>query len=122
MRAHRYTLSALAGLICLWAAPTAHGADRVYWTDDGGSKLSFANVNGGGGDLYTAGATALDNPLGVAVDPAAGRVYWANYAGNTISFANLNGTGGGDVPTGSATVNHPVGLAIDSATGRIYWA
>ena len=56
----------------------------------------------GGGDLFT-GVATVNNPQGVAVDPAAGRIYWANVGGNKISFANLNGSGGGDLITAGAT-------------------
>ncbi len=68
------------------------------------------------------GAT-VDQPVGVAIDPAANKIYWANYFGNKISMANLDGSGGGsDLATTGATVNRPVGLAADPSTGRIYWA
>jgi DNA-binding beta-propeller fold protein YncE len=96
---------------------------RIYWANDGGNKISFANLNGsGGGDLTTTGAT-MNQPIGVAIDPAAGRIYWGNTGGVTkVSYANLDGTGGGDVATGVATVNQPAGVAVDPAAGRIYWA
>src|SRR5436309_1032098 len=131
MRARRYTLAALAGLICLWAAAAAHAGDRVYWTDDAdatisaagriywanynANKISFANLNGsGGGDLNT-GAATVNYPTGVAIDSASGRIYWANNGAGTISFANLDGSGGGDLTITGTAVSDPAGVAIDPA-------
>ncbi len=114
----------VASLLCLLFAPSALGADRVYWTNFDNNTISFANLDGsgGGGQLSTAGATA-NSPLGVAIDPAAGRIYWANFSNNTISFANLDGSGGGgQLSTAGATASFPAGVAIDPAAGRIYWA
>ncbi len=96
-------------------------AGRVYWANNAGNKISFANVNGsGGGDLSTTGAT-VSGPWGVAIDPAAGRIYWSNSTGGKISFARLDGSGGGDLATTGATVDGPSGVAIDPGAGRIYW-
>jgi DNA-binding beta-propeller fold protein YncE len=114
----------VAWVVCvgLVAVPAASAADSVFWSNDVGNKISFANLDGsGGGDLFT-GAATVDGPEGVAVDPAAGRIYWANGVGNKISFANLNASGGGDLSTGVATVKVPAGVAVDPAAGRIYWA
>jgi hypothetical protein len=101
---------------------SARAADAVYWANEIGDTISFENLDGsGGGDLATTGAT-VDNPFGVALDPAAGRIYWANRLGDTISFANLDGSGGGDLTATGATVVGPSGVAVDRAAGRIYWA
>jgi DNA-binding beta-propeller fold protein YncE len=113
-----------ASLLCLAFAPSALGADRVYWANTGNDTISFANLDGsgGGGQLSTAGATP-SLPYGLAIDPAAGRIYWANTGNNTISFAHLDGSGGGgQLSTAGATVSAPRGVAIDPAVGRIYWA
>ena len=60
-----------------------------------GSTISYANLDGSGGDdLDTTGAT-VSGPYGVAIDPAAGRIYWANGDQHTISYAKLDGSGGG---------------------------
>ena len=115
-------ISVGAGLLCLWAAPAALATGSVYWGNQAGNKISFANLDGtGGGDLAT-GAATINDPIGVAIDAVAGRIYWANYLANKISFANLDGSGGDDLATGSATVSGPSGVAIDPAAGRIYWA
>ena len=42
-----------------------------------GQTISYANLDGSGRrDLNALGAT-VSNPVGVAVDAAAGRIYWA---------------------------------------------
>src|SRR4051794_36169636 len=88
-----------AGLL----APPASAADRVYWgTGVNDNQISFANLDGSGGDdLVTSGAQTGEAE-GVAIDAAAGRVYWAVLNSQSISFANLDGTGDGhDLATGS---------------------
>ena len=125
-----------AGACCLTllalaanGAATAHGADRVFWANNvpdeqGGDKISFANLDGtGGGDLDTDGAT-VNRPMGLALDPAAGRVYWSNCCElpRGISFADLNGSGGGDLDTTGLGLFTPWGVATDPTAGRIYWA
>src|SRR5919198_221098 len=115
-------------LVCVVASlvaavpASARAADVVYWGNDIGDTISFANLDGsGGGDLDTTPAT-VDNPFGLALDPAAGRIYWANRIGDRISFANLDGSGGRDLDTTGAMVAGPAGGAPDPAAGRIYWA
>ena len=97
-------------------------AGLVYWANDAGSTISFANLNGsGGGNLKTPGVE-VSNPRGLAVDRAAGMIYWANKDGSTIAFAKLDGSGGGELKTTGAEVNGAEGVAVDSAAGLIYWA
>jgi low density lipoprotein receptor-related protein 5/6 len=113
-----------AVFLALASAPSALGADRIYWGNGDNDTISYANLDGsgGGGQLNLAGATP-SNPRGVAIDIAAGRIYWANQGNNTISYANLDGSGGGDqLNISGATASKPHGLAIDPAAGRIYWA
>ena len=109
-------------LFCLWAAPEAGAAERVYWSNLSSPSISFAHLNGsGGGDLNTTGAS-LGGPRGVTIDAAAGRIYWAASASGTISFTNLDNTGGGgDLNTTGATVSAPEGPAVYPAAGLIYW-
>ncbi len=64
----------------------------------------------------------MDEPFGIAIDPAAGRIYWASAAGDAISYANLNGSGGADLDTSGAPIEAPDGLAIDATAGKVYWA
>jgi hypothetical protein len=64
----------------------------------------------------------VEDPVGVAIDPATNKLYWANSFPGGISWANLDGSGGGSLNTAGATVSEPVGVAIDAAANRIYWA
>jgi DNA-binding beta-propeller fold protein YncE len=115
----------LAGtaMAALFFMGTALAADRIYWGNYNGHKISFANLDGsGGGDLFTTGAM-VDGPEGIAIDVAAGRVYWGNYnpATSDVAFANLDGTGGGgSLSTSGATMGEEWGLAIDPAAGLLY--
>jgi hypothetical protein len=45
----------------------------------------------------------VDEPVGVAIDPAAGLIYWANHRGDSISVANLDGSGGRVLETPGAS-------------------
>ncbi len=80
---------------------------QAYWTNYAGANtISFANLDGSGGagDLTITGTT-VSEPMGIAIDPAAGKLYWANYGNNTIfSYANLDGTGAADITTTGADV------------------
>jgi DNA-binding beta-propeller fold protein YncE len=123
-RRGRVGRSLVAAALCvLAAAPTALGADRIYWSN-GNDTISYANLDGsgGGGELNLSGATP-SGPRGLAVDLGTGRIYWANQGNATISFANLDGSGGGgELNISGTTPSKPHGLAIDPAAGRIYWA
>jgi hypothetical protein len=116
----------VTGIVFGFAVPAAHGADRIYWSNDGATDaISYANLDGSGSgdDLDTTGAT-LSDPEGVTIDASAGRIYWVNNgATDSISYANLDGSGAGnDLNTAGATLVNPIGVAIDPAAGRIYWA
>jgi DNA-binding beta-propeller fold protein YncE len=104
---------------------------KVYWANEDGNTISFANLNNtGGGDLNTGGAT-VRGPLTPMVDPGSRRIYWANVGNDldpdnidAISWANLDGSGGANVITADsvdATVVNPHGVALDPVAGRIYW-
>jgi DNA-binding beta-propeller fold protein YncE len=124
LRALSALLAAIAGTAA-WLVAPARAADTIYWTNFSGNSISFANLDGsgGGGTLTTTGATAPNQPAGLALDPAAGRLYWGNANGGKVSYANLDNTGGGgDLNTAGATTLGIFGLAIDPAGGRIYWA
>src|SRR5436305_1459953 len=103
-------LASAAGL-----APTALGADSVYWTNIAGVRVADLDGTGTPVDLFADGGA----PQGVALDPAAGKIYWASLLDGTIRVANLDGTGS---PTSLFTgENFPLGVAIDPAAGKIYW-
>jgi DNA-binding beta-propeller fold protein YncE len=107
------------------AAPLAHATNRVYWTNfGGGATVPFANLDGSGtGGNVNPGTAMINEPAGVALDPATNTVYWANAGAGTINFAKLDGTGGGGtLNTSPITPSQPFGLSLDAATGKIYWA
>ncbi len=113
----------------LAVATPASAAERVYWgntlSKSGAGSIDFATVGGTGGvELDTSPAT-VEEPFGVALDPAAGLVFWANNGGETpIAFAHMNDTGGGNLDTNPLAKGSfkPDGIAIDTANGRVYWA
>jgi hypothetical protein len=105
-----------------WGVAPDPAGGRVYWANYGAGKISWANLDGSGGDDLDTGAATLNLPFGLVVDHAANKVYWANTESPKISWANLDGSGGGDLDTGAATVDGASGLAIDTVQGRIYWA
>jgi DNA-binding beta-propeller fold protein YncE len=109
-----------------WGVAPDPATGKIYWANftagGGGTKISWANLDGSGaGDLPTGKAT-VDGPAGLVVDHAAGKIYWANWQAGKISWADLDGSGGGDLNTGTATVSGPYGVAIDPVAGKIYWA
>ncbi len=107
-----------AVLLFLLVAPMALAANSIYWSISSG-PIRAGNLDGTGSaaSLFTKGGS---EPLGVAIDPAAGKIYWADFGAGTIRVANLNGTGSpSTLFTGEIT---PYGLAIDPAAGKIYWA
>ena len=86
------------------------------------TKISFANLDGSGGNNLSTTFATVDAPFGVALDPATKRLYWSNDEGTVaISFTSLNGFGGGDLKTLGAPANGPGGIALDSTAGKIYW-
>ena len=119
----RRSLSVTAAVVlgsAIWVS-TAHATDRLYWSNSDG-VLSYANLDGSGaGDLHITGVP-VNNPGGIALDPAADRIYWANSPGSKISYANLDGSGGHDLPITGVSVKVPSGIALDPAAGKIYWA
>jgi 6-phosphogluconolactonase (cycloisomerase 2 family) len=108
-------------------------AGRLYWANytggpGGAGAIRYANLDGsgGGGELDTGGAE-VQNPNGVAVDPATRTIYWANNSGGpsgkgSISFAKLDGGGAGQLNIAGATLDSPLRVAIDPTANRLYWA
>ena len=99
---------------------------RIYWADQGASKISFANLNGiGGGDVNT-GQRTVATPSGVAIDPAAGKIYWSNQgAGAGLvrlpqrkRWGNLNTAGDASGNANSAALLEvPNAAGIPTVTG-----
>jgi DNA-binding beta-propeller fold protein YncE len=112
----------LTCLAALFSAATASAADSVYWTNDGGSSIGQAALDGSGGSTVVPTPVGAEQPYGTAIDAATGRIYWADGLSDSIKYANLDGTESGTLNTGSAEVAVPEGIAIDPAAGRVYWA
>ena len=96
VRSRRVAIGALVGTaVALATSVSAAGAaDRIYWANFVNDTISYANLDGSGGDvLNTAGATITD-PTGVSWTRPRGRIYWSNHASNKISYANLDDSGG----------------------------
>ncbi len=105
-----------------FGAAGASAKNMLIWGNAGGDALSYANLDGsGGGDLDLGGAT-VDEPMGVAVDAAAGRIYWIEDPADAIRFANLDGSGGvGTLSIVGTQLSGGQGLSLDLDAGRIYW-
>src|SRR5437762_5969955 len=67
--------------LALSAAPAAGAANRIYWSNLNGNSISYANLDGSGGGDLPINPVALNGPMGLAIDSAAGKIYWSNYGG-----------------------------------------
>jgi hypothetical protein len=104
------------------SATSTAQADEVYWINHGADLISHALVPEGGGADLPVGAPFVDNPDGLALDPAAGRIYWLNSGGGgSIGYWNFDGSGAGLLPSPGATFANPAGIAIDPQARRVYW-
>src|ERR1035437_5953600 len=71
---HKVLLASLAVCAGLVFTPATAVADNIYWTNGGNNTISFAHLDGSGGDnLNTSGAT-VDSPIGAAINPATGLI------------------------------------------------
>jgi hypothetical protein len=125
---------ALVCLAMLAIAGTASAAETLYWDNDNGgvspATIGFADFphGTGGGVLSNAIAGApgtdveIDEPEGMAYDPANGRLYVAASGSNQILWVSTDGSGAGVLATGSAPVESPAGIAVDPGTQTVYWA
>jgi DNA-binding beta-propeller fold protein YncE len=116
-------LALAAAMVCL-AAPAAHAANRIYWSNLPGNSISFANLDGTGGGKLPIDPATLNGPMGLAIDSAHGKLYWANYGngtGTSIGVANIDGSGAHLLPITGGLVFAPHGVAVDDATGKLYW-
>ena len=118
----------LAVVFALCLASAASAADRIYWNNLYGNVISYANLDGSGGADLPIAASALDGPMGEAIDAVHGKIYWANYGvngglgtGTSIGVANLDGSDGHLVPITGVPVVAPHGVAVDPAAGKLYW-
>jgi hypothetical protein len=130
-RARRAVLL-LGALAVLLSASPAHAADRIYWSNLYGDSISWANLDGGGGGDLPINPSAIDGPMGLAIDTPAGKIYWSNYGsgnpgdagigdGTSIGVANLDGSDAHIVPIAAGMVSGPHGVAVDAGAGKLYW-
>jgi hypothetical protein len=122
---------AIVSFALLSIAAHARASETVYWDNYGASPatIGFANIDGTGGGVLNNASLQLpgteveiENPEGLAYDPANGRIYIANSGEDNILWINTDGTGAGVLETGVALVNAPEGIAVDPKTQTVYWA
>ena len=93
------------------------GTPKMYWTDDGTSKIQRANMDGSQvEDLIT---TGLEGPGDIALDLASKKMYWTDLDAVKIQRANLDGSQIEDLIT--TGLRSPAGIALDLASGKMYW-
>jgi DNA-binding beta-propeller fold protein YncE len=100
------------------ALPAIATADNVYWSDSSSGLLRVGDLNGTGAHSLFGN---LQEPEGVALDPAAGKIYWAEAPTGRIQVRDLNGTGASQTLYTEPGGARPTGLAIDAAAGKLYW-
>ena len=96
---------------------TDTGNDRVQKFDSSGNFISQWGIPG-------SGPGQLDNPAGIAVDPASGAVYVADVGNNRIqkfTSAGMFVTAWGTSGSGLGQLNGAYGVAVDSA-GNVFVA
>lgn len=131
-RLSRRTFAVLTGILAtafvaaLWMASSARAAELVYWDNYGESTVAFANIDGTGGGLLNLAGAELENPEGMAYDPATNRLFVAGSTGGpggegAIIYINLDGSGAGVLSTPGAPVAAPEGIAVDPSARKVYW-
>ena len=89
-----------------------------YSSNQFSDEVRAGNLDGSGAaqTLFS----AEDNPIGVAVDPAAGKIYWTDLNAGAVRVGPL---GGSTVGAAQTLFNSPTpsGPAIDPTTNKIYW-
>jgi DNA-binding beta-propeller fold protein YncE len=122
---------ALVSLALLGITARANASETLFWDNYSASPttIGFANIDGiGGGVLNNASVAApgteveLNDPEGLAYDPANGRIYVANSNNDNIVWVSIDGSGAGILDTGAVPVEDPEGIAVDPATQTVYWA
>jgi DNA-binding beta-propeller fold protein YncE len=71
--------------------------------------------------MLNTATTAIEEPEGMAFDPANGRIYTTSDTEQIIWVA-VDGSGSGVLDTGKAPVENPEGIVLDPATQTVYWA
>ena len=93
---------------------------KLFYSNVGTESIQWAYLDGSGGGQINTAPVSLGEPVGLAVDHAAGRVYWSS--SDQIAYAKIDGSGASVLNTTGATIEQPFNLAIDPRAGRIYWA
>ncbi len=123
------------GLLNLSGSPEVIGPEgmaydtvtnRLFVANEGGSgkgQITAINLDGSGAAPFTAPGAPIEEPEGVAVDPAARMIFWENTEGaGSIAWAKLDSSAGGVLNTAGVTVENPCcRIAIDPVGGRVYW-
>ncbi len=88
-------------------------------------KIVVANLDGSGATVFAPPGAPVDEPEGIAIDPATGLVFWANVgtgeSKGSIAWAKLDGSAGGVLATPGVFVNGPYRIGVDPATARVFW-
>jgi len=108
-------------------------AQKIYWTDSGGSKSFVSRMDYDGTNIERLiadfGSMPVDNPGGIALDIAAGMMYYTDWKDNeeAIYRAPMDGTGS-TLPemlihsSSEFPMEFPMGIALDIPNGMMYWA
>jgi hypothetical protein len=113
--------------VTLLVAPSAQGAELLYWDNFGDGTVSFADASGNGGGPLNLSGIRIDGPEGMAIDSATGRIFVADSGGvegrtGQIVAVSLDGSGAKVFSAPGAPVSIPAGIAIDPATRTAYWS
>lgn len=116
----------IAMLAALATAARAQATENVYWDNfdaEPFAGIAFANVDGSGGGALNVNGTEIEQPEGMAFDPANGRIYiTAQEEPERIYWVSVDGSGGGVLDTSGARVENPQGVTVDLKTQTVYWA
>lgn len=110
-----------AMLALLAIAARAHASETIYWNNYDSNSVAFANIDGTGGGALNASAAEIEDPEGIAYDPANGRFYVASSNNGHIGWVSIDGSSSGVLETGAAPVGKPEGIAVDPRTQTVYW-
>lgn len=99
--------------------PCSSSGRMMYWTDKSTAKIQRMNLDTGCVEDILTQADGLDEPRGLAIDPAAKRMYWADTSTGAIHRSALDGSGDVQLVTG---LSAPADMALDTAGGKIYVA
>ena len=105
MKATKWTTMgiALAMLIQHGVHVSVAFGQKMYWAEIQSDSIKRANLDGSNVEELVSG---LADPLGIALDAAAGKMYWTDTGFGSITRANLDGSDVEDlVTTGGPGLN-----------------